>query len=719
MSEPLGFRIPCLVLGLAAVLSALWLGAHGWRSGGTLTVEQLVLRAGHAYQTTMPVLPAPFSSPTDTNDFSTRSTLRIFENDVTLGPPHALHAHIEDVGQGAFSDWDGMLVFSSSDGTDPRHNGRAYRYERELFLQSWLALALGLFGFAAMAPGLLRATSPLATRLSIMRSRWIGSTASRSMARARMPAGVLLLAIGIWFGVVGYREEGAIGSEGIQLKGGLAFSAELPSQSGLLVSPDDANGAEQRSTLQLFENGRRIGPAHTPYSIIEHRGDGAFTNWQGALTFSSSDRTDPRFNGKAYSYEQRYFFPIWFSTLVGSLGLLAVWPLARYRPSSAIRSALEYGGLYGSLGIAACLSIGALSAPRFDPALGADKPLESRVQYYLSDPKRYTAIFLGDSRTYCGIHPELIEKYVPEMKGINLASFAHWFPTQLSEVRDIVAAIPANTIVVWSVGHQNFRPINAIQRVYPISILDGLKIILSSKGKPPNGLLDNIFYYHWPLYLPVALQDARDRLQRAANAPFANWVITPAGAELRSNGRSPAVHDDVDGLKEVALAETDVASVAVTEDGGQPTSIIRYYRRGGYYRTELDPAFFRRKQSEFPVGYRLSAINQDVPPPDALYIALFRETLDLFASRRIKLVVNELEEAPFTYGDQASREAYRQFMRVWIQPEVERRGFVYARTDLDALNDDDYFDWDHLNSKGITKYTPMISNIIKALISAH
>jgi hypothetical protein len=469
----------------------------------------------------------------------------------------------------------------------------------------------------------------------------------------------------------------------------------------------------------MFENGGRIGPAHNSYSTIERRGDGAFANWQGKLVFSSSDRTDPRFNGRTYHYERRYFFPMWLSVLVGALGLLAIWPLVLYRTSGLIPSALVYGGLYGSLIIAICLSIGFAMAPRFGPALGADEPLESRVQYYLSNPNRYTTVFLGDSRSYCGMHPELIEKYVPEMRGINLASFSNWFATQLSEVRDIAAAIPAGTIVVWSVGHQNFRASNAIQRVYPLSMADSLRILGWNGGRPPNGLLDNVFYYHWPLYLPVALQEARARLQHAVNAPLANWAVTPAMAESRADVKPPASDAHADDLREAALRETDVVAAAVTEDGGRPTSIIRYYRRGGYDRTELDPAFFRKKQSEFTQKFYLDGTAQGVPPPDALYLAMFRAILDQFASRKIKLVVNELEEAPFMYADRATREGFRQFMRVWVEPEVERRGFVYVRTNLDALNDDDYFDWDHFNSKGIAKYTPMIADIIKSQIDAH
>ena len=62
----------------------------------------------------------------DTNQEPRRSTLEIFENDRSLGPPHALHDTIADIGQGRYSHWWDTIYFSSSDNSDPRKNGRKY-----------------------------------------------------------------------------------------------------------------------------------------------------------------------------------------------------------------------------------------------------------------------------------------------------------------------------------------------------------------------------------------------------------------------------------------------------------------------------------------------------------------------------------------------------------------------------------------------------------------
>ncbi len=55
-----------------------------------------------------------------------QSPVRLFENDRELGPPHAIHNSVREEGGGRFSHWSGHLWFSTSDGSDPRSNGRTY-----------------------------------------------------------------------------------------------------------------------------------------------------------------------------------------------------------------------------------------------------------------------------------------------------------------------------------------------------------------------------------------------------------------------------------------------------------------------------------------------------------------------------------------------------------------------------------------------------------------
>jgi len=99
-----------------------------------------------------PGFPSPIIAVSDDFDNPSRSNLRLFENDRQLGSPNARHAYIRREGGGAYSFWRGGLLFSSSDNSDPRVNGRTYQASVPLgvSLTGWLALfALNAIGLIA------------------------------------------------------------------------------------------------------------------------------------------------------------------------------------------------------------------------------------------------------------------------------------------------------------------------------------------------------------------------------------------------------------------------------------------------------------------------------------------------------------------------------------------------------------------------------------------
>jgi len=71
-------------------------------------------------------LPEEAGWPSDGSDDKRRSQLRLWENDTRLGPRHAIHDAIENEGAGRYSHWNGGLIFSTGDGSDPNTNGRRY-----------------------------------------------------------------------------------------------------------------------------------------------------------------------------------------------------------------------------------------------------------------------------------------------------------------------------------------------------------------------------------------------------------------------------------------------------------------------------------------------------------------------------------------------------------------------------------------------------------------
>lgn len=87
---------------------------------GSLTAIQPV--AGHAYLARLPLL---FPEPSDEEG---TSRLVLLEEGRPLGPAHAAHVQVQGQGLGRYSHWRGYVVFSSSDNTDPRANGRRYEF---------------------------------------------------------------------------------------------------------------------------------------------------------------------------------------------------------------------------------------------------------------------------------------------------------------------------------------------------------------------------------------------------------------------------------------------------------------------------------------------------------------------------------------------------------------------------------------------------------------
>jgi hypothetical protein len=90
-----------------------------------------------------------YSLPTDSMGSPMSSNLTMFEDGHALGPWHSLHAGIMEKGQGRYSHWDGSIIFSSTDGTDPRTNGRTYSIKAPSRVK--LRFSVPLTGIVALA----------------------------------------------------------------------------------------------------------------------------------------------------------------------------------------------------------------------------------------------------------------------------------------------------------------------------------------------------------------------------------------------------------------------------------------------------------------------------------------------------------------------------------------------------------------------------------------
>jgi hypothetical protein len=58
---------------------------------------------------------------------------------------------------------------------------------------------------------------------------------------------------------------------------------------------------DSRSPIMIYENGYRLGPAHSNFFEIYGLGGGRFAHWRGkGIAFSASDNSDPNTNGRSY-----------------------------------------------------------------------------------------------------------------------------------------------------------------------------------------------------------------------------------------------------------------------------------------------------------------------------------------------------------------------------------------------------------------------------------
>lgn len=208
------------------------LGAVSNTTAVPIDLTGVTSEGGFAY-----VIYRDFGTTGDSNTQPTISKLRVFEDGKELGAAHAKHADISSIGTGKFSHWGNGLIFSASDNTDPRTNGRKYTFTTG-------GTPTEILPGTPTAP-----TTETALDLS-------GLTAEGG------------------FAYVIYRDFGTTG---------------------------DSNTQPSVSTLRVFEDGKELGAAHAKHADISSIGTGKFSHWGNSLIFSASDNTNPKTNGRKYT----------------------------------------------------------------------------------------------------------------------------------------------------------------------------------------------------------------------------------------------------------------------------------------------------------------------------------------------------------------------------------------------------------------------------------
>jgi len=151
----------------------------------TITANKIQPEIGKAYVVAIPAASFHvFLARSDENDSQLQSRLLVHENGQPLGPPHSSHDAIRESGGGAYSHWNKQLYFSTSDGSDPRTNGRTYSTvgptRLTLPIQA-LLISISVSCFAALRRKLRRRHGAM---LSKVAAKW-GLAGSLSVTFAR------------------------------------------------------------------------------------------------------------------------------------------------------------------------------------------------------------------------------------------------------------------------------------------------------------------------------------------------------------------------------------------------------------------------------------------------------------------------------------------------------------------------------------------------------
>jgi 4-amino-4-deoxy-L-arabinose transferase-like glycosyltransferase len=137
---------------------------------------------------------------------------------------------------------------------------------------------------------------------------------SRSASdRASLPRGALFAALSLtlvlaMFAWIGPEQQVNLESSRIVSTGGHMFAYELSK----LEATADSNVDPFRSSLEILEDGRRLGPAHSMHADIMQAGAGRFSHFSQFLYFSASDNSNAAANGRTYSIRYRSrLHPAW------------------------------------------------------------------------------------------------------------------------------------------------------------------------------------------------------------------------------------------------------------------------------------------------------------------------------------------------------------------------------------------------------------------------
>ena len=441
--------------GVAAAAAAFCTVVLAWAASPpdiVLRVEprEIFSRGGHAFAWRI-VIPDYFPEALIAGDDLANpqsSPLQVYEQGRSIGPAHALHHEIEQAGSGRFSHWTTTLIFSASDNTDPRTNGRRYEARVPIAPPRFLVAIAGALaallaaGFLARIPrapivhlaralarravaaawrvgtALGRAASAIVSIwLSAIASIWLGAIAS--VRRIEMARPLLLATFALFIGVIAWsmfppHVTWRIDPAAVKPHAGQSFSWTLPKPALFPLAVVRSDGESSRSSqLRLYQDDHLLGPPHIADVLIADIGAGPYSHWGDTILFASADNSDPRTNGHVYEARAPVVPAAWAIMAAGALfatALIVNWR-RRLRASASgdvrwarIAAAMPATILFAGALVATVSLLGVLRGERIVPAsaLTPDSPQAilapadriSRNGIYVLEFSRFYAPFL-------------------------------------------------------------------------------------------------------------------------------------------------------------------------------------------------------------------------------------------------------------------------------------------------------------------------------------
>ena len=381
-------------------------------------------------------------------------------------------------------------------------------------------------------------------------------------------------------------------------------------------------------------------------------------------------------------------------------------------------------------------------ANQSDTASLLSTPVE-KERWFKLHGRECNLIFVGDSRTWNGIHPDIMDNLLGT-HSVNMAAPAHWLPTQYPYYQDLVKNIAPGATVILSVGNINFKK-GTIQNGYPIQLknvplylqwgfsLDeiGSNLIhfnpftqlIDLRGKLHQDLND---FFESPICKIPSSNCRYDRDSIAGREPSnqkASLTESSSAPESADEGLLPSrsTKEDLKSREKVLeahyLALPHIAAVTFPEEESAIRSVVLMRDRGSYYRVVLEPEFFRRKQQEYHKGVQEPVSNWKFEDSPA-YWHNFQAIVQLFKQNNIKLVVNEVQEAPCAFYDRRHHDLCESYMKGKVASYVRSMGFPYISVDFSKFTDNDYFDYDHFHAVGSERYDRALAEQLRPFLKA-